>query len=168
MGQGRLGVECRSKQWPRQGGRACAKELWQESTVIQGSKPTLVWLEPRVGRGVWGGWAREVGRIPHTMWSAMALAQFLIYQTSTHLVGIGESRLALRGGCSQHQLLLRCTHHPHHLTRTSLWMRTLSAQVRYFFLTQHCLCGHSSTEVSETTEISINPIRVTAGFLETF
>lgn len=48
-------------------GRACAKELWQESTVTQGTKPALIWLEPTIGRGVRGGWAREVGRNPHTV-----------------------------------------------------------------------------------------------------
>lgn len=38
----------------------------------------------------------------------------------------------------------------------------------FLFNMTYWLYGHSSTEVSETTEISINPIRVTAGFLETF
>lgn len=59
--------------------RACAKELWQESTVILGIKPTLVWLEARVGRAMQGGWAWIVGRIPYTVWSVVDLAQFLIY-----------------------------------------------------------------------------------------
>ena len=110
------------------------------------------------------GWLGQRGQPRPWLLSAHVLICIMGSEQHLYVRGRSESHLAPGGVCSKQQLFFLLSSHPHHRTRMSLWMRTLLAPTGHFFLTLH-----TSTEISEATEISINPIRVTtAGSLETF